>query len=263
MFFFIIIIIIVIIGFVIDNYSYKYNIISNKISKVILINLKRRKDRLDFFKHQYNLEIPLTISEASDGKLLDLQQLLKDNIINNESLLSIKNPRKHHYELTQEGSIGCYLSHYNIWKSLISNKNNHNYLIFEDDSIFTTINLNEINYRLSILPKNWDIYLMIHPKYCYNKIDLSATYKNLYMVKRFFLTSAYIININGIKKIFNTQTIFPIKQQIDSYLSELAMDYNLNIYVHDKYNYYNQAYNFSSDIQDTNATTLSYKRCIL
>jgi collagen beta-1,O-galactosyltransferase len=257
-----------IIGIIIDKYSYKYNIISNKINKVFLINLKRRKDRLAFFKSHYNLQIPLTICEASDGKLLDLQQLLKDKIINEDTIVSINTSRKHHYELTNEGSIGCYLSHYNIWKSLIDNnenKKNSNYLIFEDDSIFTNITLNEINYRLSLLPKNWDIYLLTNPDYCYNKIELFDSYKDLYIVKRFFLTSAYIINTNGIKKIFATQTIFPIKQQIDSYLSELAMDYNLNIYIHNKkYNYYNQSQVFNSDIQETNANnTLTYKRCLL
>lgn len=256
-------------GFMVDIYSNKYNEIENKINKIFLINLKRRQDRLIFFKNQYNLKLPLNIIEAVDGREINLQQLLEDNIIDDYTIDTIKKPRKYHYELTHEGSIGCYLSHYNIWNTLLTDEN-MNYLIFEDDSVFTNITLNEINYRLSLLPKDWDIYLLVNPDYCYDKIEFT---KNLYKVNRFFLTSAYIINTKGIKKIFNTHTIFPIKQQIDSYLSELAIDFNLNIYIHDKkYNYYTQSQNFISDIQELNNNTntdtildysLSFDRCKL
>jgi GR25 family glycosyltransferase involved in LPS biosynthesis len=268
MIYFFITLIIVFSGFIIDIYSNKYNIVSNKINKVFLINLKRRTDRLAFFKENYNLKLPLTIIEAVDGKTLNMQELLNNNFVNNYTLDIIKKPRQYHYELTHEGSIGCYLSHYNIWKTLIKDKN-ENYLIFEDDSVFTTITVNEINYRLSLLPKDWDIYLLINPEYCYEKKALS---NSLFVVKRFFLTSAYIINTKGIKKIFNTQTLFPIKQQIDSYLSELAIDFNLNIYVHNKkYKYYMQSQNFVSDIQELDSNpnneildnSLSYDRCKL
>jgi len=256
----ILIIILCIIGYIVNIYSYDYNKYKNKIAKIFLINLKRRKDRLDFFKKYYNLELPITIIDAVDGNNLNLEQLLKDNIINNYTLDVIKTPRKYHYELTHEGSIGCYLSHYNIWKSLIDNYDkNKIFLIFEDDSIITNITLNEINYRLSLLPLNWDIYILSNPDLCYLKKKIN---NNLFKVKRFFLTNAYIINIKAIKKIFNTNTFFPIVQQIDSYLSELALDFNLNIYVHNKtFNYYEQSTTFDSDIQENNLNTeLSYDR---
>jgi len=256
----IIITILSIIGYTINIYSYNYNQYKNKIAKIFLINLKRRKDRLDFFKKYYNLDLPLTIIEAVDGNTLDLEQLLKDNIINDYTLDVIKKPRKYHYELTHEGSIGCYLSHYNIWKSLIDNyKQNKIFLIFEDDSIITNISLNEINYRLSSLPPNWDIYIMSDPDLCYLKKKIN---KNLYKVNRFFLTNAYIINIKAIKKIFNTNTFFPIVQQFDSYLSELCLDFNLNVYVHNKtFNFYKQSITFNSDIQESNLIAeLAYDR---
>ena len=121
----IIIIVIFVIGYCINIYSYKHNFIKNKINKVFLINLKKRKDRLDFFKLNYNLDLPLTIIEAVDGKTLNLQQLLKDNIINDYTIEAISKHRKHHYELTHEGSIGCYLSHYYLWNSLIDHDNDN------------------------------------------------------------------------------------------------------------------------------------------
>jgi GR25 family glycosyltransferase involved in LPS biosynthesis len=256
-------IIIIIIGLIVNINSYNFLTIKNKIEKIFLLNLERRKDRLEIFKKTYNLNMPFTTIKAVDGKLLIFNDLLQNNLLGNvgkNSIFNIKNnkSRKHHYELTHNGSIGCYLSHINIWKNIKDN-NLDNVLIFEDDTKMNKINLNEINYRLADLPKNWDIYLLSNPKLCYYKKKVNN--KNLFKVKRFFLLNAYIINQSGIDKIFNSNTLFPINQQIDSYLSELALDYNLNIYVHNnKYKYYEQFDTLGSDIQIASENNLSYDR---
>ena len=76
--------------------------------------------------------------------------------------------------------------------------------------------------------------------------------------------NAYVINKKGIEKIFNTNTIFPINQQIDSYLSELATDRNLNIYVHDEsFPYLEQSQQFNTDIQESTIHNLTYDRYTL
>jgi hypothetical protein len=133
-----------------------------------------------------------------------------------------------------------------------------NFLIFEDDSIMNDININEINDRLSLIPNDWDIYLLSDINLCYSKNKL---YKNLFKINRFFLLNAYIINKNAINKIFNSNTLFPINQQLDSYLSDLVEDFNLNIYSHENYKYYAQSCDFITDIQD-NSMNLSFDRCI-
>jgi len=254
--FFIFLCIGIIINIIIHNNNNK-----NKINKDFVINLPTRKERLELFKNNYNLNIPLTVTNAVNGYNLDIEQLYKNGILGIHGLNSInknKNKeRKYHYELTNKGSIGCYLSHYNIW---ITYKDFHICLIFEDDTIFNDISLNEIYYRISLLPKDWDIYLLSDPLYCYDFIDYE---KNLLKVKRFFLTNAYVIKKEGIEKILNTNTIFPIQQQIDSYLSELAMDFNLNIYIHNhKYKCYKQNMIFGSDIQfeNENQSNISFNR---
>jgi GR25 family glycosyltransferase involved in LPS biosynthesis len=256
MIFYIIILIILIIIAIIIKYYSNFNI-KNKISKVFLINLKKRPERLSFFSSNYNLNIPFEIFNAIDGSTLNLSKLIKENIIGEIGIKSINNKkRKFHYELTNLNAIGCFLSHYYLWKQIINNKED-NFIIFEDDTIFNKITLKEINYRLSIIPNDWDIYILSNPNICYSKIKIK---NNLFKVKRFFLTNAYIINKKAIRKIFETNTIFPINQQIDSYLSELAQDFNLNIYVHDKFNFFNQSNKFNTDIQD-NSKMLFYDRC--
>ena len=260
-----IITIIFVIGIIVNITS--FNIFKNKIEKVFVINLERRNDRLNIFKNTYNFNIPFDIFNAVDGKTLNVYNLLNDNILGNigkNSIIRIKNNllRKYHYELTNEGAIGCYLSHYNIWKK-IKKDNINNVLIFEDDTIINNISLNEINYRLDELPDDWNIYLLSRPNCCYNVKKTNK--KNILKVNRFFLTNAYIINLKGINKIFNTNTILPINQQIDSYLSELAIDFKLNIYIHNKYKYYDQNNKLNTDIQINaeNDDNLSYKRLLI
>ena len=235
----------------------KYN-----IQKIFVVNLNRRIDRLKHFKSRYNFNIKLNRIEAVDGRDLNIDELFKNNIIGEYGYNSLKNYRKFHHELTHNGSVGCYLSHYNIWKSIYDkDKRSRNYIIFEDDTILTDMTLDDISKRINKLPDDWDIYLLSSPHFCYLKELIG---KNLYKVKRFFLTSAYIITKKCVEKIFNTNTIFPINQQIDSYLSELATDRNLNIYVHDEsFPYLEQSQQFNTDIQESTIHNLTYDRYVL
>ena len=235
----------------------KYN-----IQKIFVVNLNRRIDRLKHFKSRYNFNIKLNRIEAVDGRDLNIDELFKNNIIGEYGYNSLKNYRKSHHELTHNGSVGCYLSHYNIWKSIYDkDKRSRNYIIFEDDTILTDMTLDDISKRINKLPDDWDIYLLSSPHFCYLK---EYTGKNLYKVKRFFLTSAYVITKKCVEKIFNTNTIFPINQQIDSYLSELATDRNLNIYVHDEsFPYLEQSQQFNTDIQEATIHNLTYDRYVL
>ena len=253
--FFLILVIIIFVAFIIKYYS--ENNYKDKVSKVFVINLKKRPNRLYYFNSKYNLDIPFEVFYAIDGSTLNIKKLKENDMIGEIGITSIKNKKRIcHYELTNINSIGCFLSHYYLWKEIIK-LNKDNFLIFEDDTQFNEITLKEINYRISNIPNDWDIYLLSSNNSCYSKTKIN---KNIYKINRFFLTNAYIINKKGINKILNLNNIFPINQQIDSYLSELAQDFNLNIYIHDNYNYYNQSDDFITDIQD-NALDLYFDRC--
>lgn len=255
----IIILIIILIIMIINYYNYK-----NKIDEIYVINLEKRKDRLEFIKKTYNLEKDFITYKAIDGKTLDLNKLQINGIIDKKTSEQLEKKRNHHYELTHEGSIGCYLSHYYLWKSL-QESNKSQILIFEDDVIFNKITLREINKRLLLLPKNWDIYLLNNETTAYDKSYYNKkTHKHLFKVNRFFGMYAYVINKQAVNKIINSNTLFPIHQQIDSYLGELAIDFNLNIYIHNnRYNYYNHSSIFGTDIQIYDTSPLTYKRNLL
>ena len=235
--------------------------INNDIDKIYVINLKKRPERLDKFKKNYKLNRDITIYDAIDGTELDINYI--NSIIGIEGKKSIDNYykykiiRKYHYELSSYGAIGCYLSHVNIWKEIIKN-NIKNAIIFEDDANVSNIKYNDIIKRLKLLPNDWDIYLLINPIFCYQKEKVENK-RNLYKVNRFFLLHSYIININACKKIIESGLLFPINQQIDHHLSELALNNKLNIYIHDKLSYYD-TFLETTDIQINTSSNLSYER---
>ena len=234
---------------------------NNEINKIYVINLKNRPKRLNAFKKYYKLNHEFIVHTAVDGNELDINYM--NSIIGIEGKKTIDNYykykiiRKNHYELPSYGAIGCYLSHVNLWKEIINN-NIKNVIIFEDDANVSNIDYNNLIKRLNLLPNKWDIYLLNNPKYCYEKIKVENKH-NLYKVKRFFQTHAYIININACKKIIDSGFLFPINQQIDSFLSELAIMNKLNIYIHDKLSYYDTI-SQQTDIQINTAHELSYER---
>lgn len=216
----------------------------------IVINLKERTDRLTWFKNNF-FNNNLKIFNAYDYRNVDLELLYNNKIIGKYGYDTLKNKkRNYHHELSSYGAIGCYMSHVNIWYNIYNNKI-INTFIFEDDTIVNkNIKNEEIIHRLKLLPNNWDIYLLSNPDLCYNKTLINKN--GLYKVNRFFCTNAYIINYNGAKKIIKNGNLFPINQQIDSYLSELCLDYDLNIYIHDNdiFTSFIQNQNFITDIQD-------------
>jgi GR25 family glycosyltransferase involved in LPS biosynthesis len=93
---------------------------NNIFDKVYVINLDHSKDRLKFISNQLIKEgISFERYPAINGGLLDKYKLIKEGKLINERIT--------------KGAIGCYLSHYNIWKKELNN--GRNILVLEDDVI--------------------------------------------------------------------------------------------------------------------------------
>ncbi|XP_004862858.1 procollagen galactosyltransferase 2 isoform X2 [Heterocephalus glaber] len=99
--------------------------------EIFMINLKRRKDRRDrMLRTLYEQEIEVKIVEAVDGKALNTSQLKALNI---EMLPGYQDPYSSR-PLTR-GEIGCFLSHYSVWKEVIDRELEKT-LVIEDDVRF-------------------------------------------------------------------------------------------------------------------------------
>jgi len=189
---------------------------------IYIINLDSRIDRFQITSNllnKYDFKNIIRFS-AINGKNLSKNELTK--IIEPSALKSIfDNYRKEHYELSY-GAVGCSLSHFNLWKKLEID-NLDSIIIFEDDTFpsFNFIELQQIieNYA----PNDWDIILFGG---IYNKYKNINNY--IHKIYSFYQTHAYIINKKGALKLLDKA--FPIKKQIDSWLSDLSSDNLVNIY---------------------------------
>ena len=191
--------------------------------KQYLINLDHRKDRfnvttnlLSIFNFKHVMKYP-----AINGKNILYDELVK--IVDPDSMKSIINDfRNEHHELSY-GAVGCYLSHVNIWDELSNSYDTNEIIIFEDDT-YPASNLEKIHIILqNNVPGDWDIVLFggIYNNTKFINNDIVKIYK-------FYQMHAYIINKNGANKLL--KKAYPIKKQIDSWLSDLASENYINIY---------------------------------
>lgn len=210
--------------------------------KIYLINLKRRPDRLEAFMQCYKksdlTRHSLIKFSAIDGSTLNLASIPITELAQLEmKQLQTTGFRHKHYQLTK-GAIGCYLSHLKIWEHAYTN-NYKSVLVFEDDARPPPNTLHHIRNIYNKFPNDWDIILFgIHCHEC-------EEHDYFRKVKRFILLHTYMINYKAIKKILNFNSLFPISQQLDAYLSEMSTE--LNIYA-TKYNLVHQG-NSRTDIQ--------------
>jgi len=135
---------------------------------------------------------------------------------------TIKNGRYSHNNIGSKGAIGCYLSHVQLWQILLES-NNDMFLIFEDD-VKINKSIEEINNFINLINNtySWDLILL-----GYNFFNLNNTDYKLTSIKHG--THAYIINKAGAKKLLNNA--FPIVDQIDSYISFMGIERDVNIYL--------------------------------
>lgn len=125
----------------------------NSIDKIYVINLKRRRDRLDNFekelikKSDINFNRDVTVFEAVDGKELiatkELKYLLRGNDYGYKS-----------------GVVGAALSHYDLWRKIMGEYHVKRVMIFEDDVELTTNFTQKWNNLAKELPNDCHLLLL-------------------------------------------------------------------------------------------------------
>tara|TARA_B100000902_G_scaffold199189_1_gene189911 strand:+ start:3215 stop:4108 length:894 start_codon:yes stop_codon:yes gene_type:complete len=194
---------------------------------VYLINLEKRTDRLEHFEKAYNncdIVADFKRISAVDGSKIVLEE---ENLLTDKARTEIydyldKGYREKHYQLTK-GGIGCYLSHINVWEQILKD-DVEIALIFEDDTTIPKDIQSKLDAKMKTAPPDWDIMLL--GVMCHTCKELE-TRKGFHKVSRFWLTHAYLIKKTAVEKIFKSGTLFPISQQIDSYLSEMSNKVNI------------------------------------
>ena len=205
-------------------------------------NIKSYVINLEKYKNKYDLSIKrlsklnLNIDRFNAISITDLNNKKVQKLVYPSVEYTIKYGRFSHNNIGSYGAIGCYLSHISLWKQLLKS-NDEMYLIFEDDvNINNTISEfdNKLNeYLTHVYKEDWDIIFLGYI-FLNNKIEF--TYFNQ-VNDIIFGLQAYIINKKGAQKLL--KSALPIVDQLDSYISYMAMMRNLNAYV-PKYNFFIQ-----------------------
>jgi len=136
------------------------------LRRTYCVNLERRPERWSFMQRQFaDLQMPCCRWSAVDGRAVDAHALAKGGLINPKALLRYSLPDEQKLfgiDLT-DGSIGCALSHMEIWKDIIETTHDDSgyFLVVEDDCSFRP-GFSEalLQERLSKVPSDWQIVFL-------------------------------------------------------------------------------------------------------
>jgi glycosyl transferase family 25 len=233
------------------------NVIKNRQFRSCVINLERNQEKLSEFKNNYKLPIKLEVFKAVDAKKLSMKHLHKHGVVGDYGMECIlRGDKYYHHELTP-GAVGCYLSHVHLWKKMVDEKISC-MIIFEDDAIVNNVDLMELNMRLNELPKNWHMYMIGNPHSIVEVNQINS--EGLDKMSRFCGLHAYVLNYEGAKYLLENGKLFPMNQQIDMHVSELAQEHGFNIYFHQNKSLINMSSEGSSDVQIIPLRELSWER---
>ncbi|XP_005873978.1 PREDICTED: procollagen galactosyltransferase 1 [Myotis brandtii] len=174
--------------------------------EVFMINLKRRQDRRErMLWALWAQEIKVRLVEAVDGKAMNTSQVEALGI---QMLPGYQDP--YHGRPLTKGELGCFLSHYNIWKEVVE-KGLKKSLVFEDDlrfEIFFKRRLMNLMRDVEREDLDWDlIYVgrkrmqVEHPEKAVPRV------RNLVEADYSYWTLAYVISLQGARKLLAAQPL--------------------------------------------------------
>lgn len=201
---------------------------------VYIINLDKDTDRWRKMQVQLSMFantpfIPQRISGVY-GKSFDINRM---NIVSLKTRACLDEPRSGHEAIGSLGEIGCYLSHYRVWKEFTNTQNEY-CVICEDDIVFDKkiLKIDSLYEKIKRNIGNSDNYpiaIFNSISIFYDKNDTEELPEVWRITGRFFGTWCYLIN-QAMAKVFINRA-FPIEVQVDSYIAFLAkLDKNLYMY---------------------------------
>ncbi|WP_071890939.1 glycosyltransferase family 25 protein [Hymenobacter sp. PAMC 26628] len=186
------------------------------IRQTFVLSLKNSLDRRSFIKKGFDGE-KLHYSIV-DG-LMGVDVCKYPNIISVRSVAFLS-----------EGSVGCWLGHYSVWKRIVSQKIEYS-MIFEDDVILAKSFNTKLNSVLENVPNDFDIlFLNSGNNYSHNK--------RVIINKRIFIpyqirngAYGYIVSYSGVKKLLNMiPSVQVTRGGIDSAIGSLIRDKRILAY---------------------------------
>lgn len=197
-------------------YKFRMKLPSEFIPKFI-ISLEKNNERQEYLKKKVLPKITNYIKfDAFDGSFDDANEFLKNN---NLFLTDI------FYNNCNEGQLGCFLSHFQLWKHISESKIEMAIVLEDDIKINNNFN-NIIDIIYKNLPIKFDyVYLFIHPDK-QNIKYLDANEGDIIPAEDNFGTVAYIITLRGAKRLIKLTNFLKI---------QAAVDRQINFYIQNQF----------------------------
>ncbi|XP_031418543.1 procollagen galactosyltransferase 1 [Clupea harengus] len=168
--------------------------------EVFMINLLRRTDRRDrMLRTLYEQDITCKVIAAVDGKALNVSQIEEQGI---KMLPGYSDP--YHGRPLTKGELGCFLSHYNIWKEIVD-RGLKTSLVIEDDlrfEVFFKRRLQNIMQEVESQGLEWDLIYIGRKRMQVDHSEKSVpNIHNLVEADYSYWTLGYMMSLNGAKKL--------------------------------------------------------------
>lgn len=216
-----------------ENKKKKTNDNNEMFSKIIYINLDHRKDRnQNVLKELDNANITWDKYDLERLSAINGKDLTNNNIPDNlitQSGKDVAFNKKLNYPYMSKGAIGCALSHYNIYISIL-NSSNERTLILEDDIIVDKDFIKKLESYKDDIPDDFDILWIGY----HDSEDLNVMEKIndvCFVPSYIFGTFAYIINKKAAEKLLE---LYPITVQVDSEIPKKFLELKVYALAADK-----------------------------
>ncbi|XP_057716901.1 procollagen galactosyltransferase 1 [Corythoichthys intestinalis] len=184
--------------------------------EVFMINLRRRSDRRErMLRALHEQEIDCKITEAVDGKALNMSDIQAMGI---HMLPGYRDP--YHGRPLTKGELGCFLSHYNIWKEIVK-RGLLTSLVIEDDLRFEVFFKRRLMYLMSDIEDeglDWDLIYIGRKRMQVDHSEKAVpNVHNLVEADYSYWTLGYMISLQGAKKLLKAE---PLKRvlPVDEFL---------------------------------------------
>ncbi|KAM9307046.1 procollagen galactosyltransferase 2 [Pholidichthys leucotaenia] len=173
--------------------------------EIFLINLRRRPDRLQRMLLSLNeLEIDVKVVDAVDGNALNSSDI---KLLGVDLLPGFYDPFSG--RTLTKGEVGCFLSHYYIWKEMVDMQMDKA-LIFEDDVRFAA------NFKRRVLrlmeevlqaELDWDIIYLGRKQVKRGQEEPVDGVRNLVVADYSYWTLSYAVSLQGAQKLVNAEPL--------------------------------------------------------
>ncbi|KAK7930154.1 hypothetical protein WMY93_006549 [Mugilogobius chulae] len=174
--------------------------------EVFMINLVRRSDRRErMLRTLYEQELSCKVVEAVDGKALNTTDIEAMGI---KMLPGYKDP--YHGRALTKGELGCFLSHFNIWKEIVE-RGLQTSLVLEDDlrfEVFFKRRLQALLQEVTVHKLDWDLIYVGRKRMQIDHPERSVpNIHNLVEADYSYWTLGYMLSLQGAQKLLRAEPL--------------------------------------------------------